>query len=72
MYWYRITSCYFGYLIMQLLWFFGVHGFSIMWGLISVFMDANLLWNTFNCMRKHGSFDGITQVAPNTLVMFMP
>lgn len=52
--------------LMQLLWFLGLHGFSIMWGLISViwlpiFMGQIELYN------KTGDLSLITQVAPNTI-----
>lgn len=53
-------------IIMQLLWFFGVHGFSIMWGLISV-LWMPIFYEHIQMYVETGSFDGITQVAPNTL-----
>ena len=51
---------------MQLLWFFGVHGFSIMWGLISV-LWMPIFYEHIQIFVETGSFDKITQVAPNTL-----
>lgn len=53
-------------LIMQLLWFFGIHGFSIMWGLISV-LWMPIFMEHIDIYLKTGSFETITQVAPNTL-----
>lgn len=53
-------------IIMQLLWFFGVHGFSIMWGLISV-LWMPIFYEHIQIFVETGSFDKITQVAPNTL-----
>lgn len=53
-------------IIMQLLWFFGIHGFSIMWGLISV-LWMPIFMEHIDLYLKTGSFDAITQVAPNTL-----
>ncbi len=53
-------------IIMQLLWFFGVHGFSIMWGLISV-LWMPIFYEHIQIYVETGSFDSITQVAPNTL-----
>lgn len=53
-------------IIMQLLWFFGVHGFSIMWGLISV-LWMPIFYEHIQLYVETGSFDSITQVAPNTL-----
>ncbi|MCI1856521.1 MAG: PTS transporter subunit EIIC [Sporolactobacillus sp.] len=53
-------------LIMQLLWFFGVHGFSIMWGLISV-LWMPIFYKHIQLYVQTGSFDAIKQVAPNTL-----
>ncbi|MGL5478529.1 MAG: PTS transporter subunit EIIC, partial [Clostridium sp.] len=52
--------------VMQLLWFFGIHGFSIMWGLISV-LWMPIFMEHIDIYVKTGSFDSITQVAPNTL-----
>lgn len=53
-------------ILMQLLWFFGIHGFSIMWGLISalwmpIFMEQVATY------AKTGSLDSIHQIAPNTM-----
>lgn len=53
-------------IVMQLLWFFGIHGFSIMWGLISV-LWMPIFMEHIDIYVKTGSFDSITQVAPNTL-----
>ena len=53
-------------IIMQLLWFFGVHGFSIMWGLISV-LWMPIFYEHIQIFVETGSFDKITEVAPNTL-----
>lgn len=53
-------------LIMQLLWFFGIHGFSIMWGLISA-LWMPIFMEHIDIYAKTGSFDAITQIAPNTL-----
>lgn len=53
-------------IIMQLLWFFGIHGFSIMWGLISV-LWMPIFMEHIDIYLKTGSFESITQVAPNTL-----
>ena len=52
--------------IMQLLWFFGIHGFSIMWGVISV-LWMPIFMDHIQTFVETGSFDSITQVAPNTL-----
>ena len=53
-------------IIMQLLWFFGIHGFSIMWGLVSV-LWMPIFYEHMEMYVKTGSFAGMTQVAPNTL-----
>lgn len=53
-------------IIMQLLWFFGIHGFSIMWGLISA-LWMPIFMEQIDLFAKTGSFDAITQIAPNTL-----
>ena len=53
-------------LIMQLLWFFGIHGFSIMWGLISVIWMP-IFMKDIDIYMKTGSLETITHVAPNTL-----
>ena len=53
-------------LIMQLLWFFGIHGFSIMWGLISA-LWMPIFMEHIDIYAKTGSFDAITQIAPNTM-----
>ena len=44
----------------------GVHGFSIMWGLISV-LWMPIFYEHIQIFVETGSFDKITQVAPNTL-----
>lgn len=53
-------------ILMQLLWFFGLHGFSIMWGVISA-LWMPLFMEQIDTFAKTGSFDSITQVAPNTI-----
>lgn len=53
-------------IIMQLLWFFGIHGFSIMWGVISV-LWMPIFMDHIQTYVETGSFASITQVAPNTL-----
>ncbi len=53
-------------LLMQLLWFFGLHGFSIMWGVISSIW-LPLFMKQIDTYAQTRSFDSITQVAPNTI-----
>ncbi len=53
-------------LLMQLLWFFGLHGFSIIWGVISSIW-LPLFMQQIDTFAKTQSFDSITQVAPNTI-----
>lgn len=53
-------------ILMQLLWFFGLHGFSIMWGLISVIW-LPIFMGQIDTFNKTGDFSQITQVAPNTI-----
>ena len=53
-------------IIMQLLWFFGVHGFSIMWGLISV-LWMPIFYEHIQLYVETGSFAAIKEIAPNTL-----
>lgn len=53
-------------ILMQLLWFFGIHGFSIMWGLISV-LWMPIFMEHIQLYIDTGSFDAIKEVAPNTL-----
>ncbi|MEG0276743.1 MAG: PTS transporter subunit EIIC [Coprobacillus sp.] len=53
-------------ILMQLLWFFGIHGFSIMWGLISV-LWMPIFMEHIQLYLEAGSFDVIKEVAPNTL-----
>lgn len=53
-------------LLMQLLWFFGLHGFSIMWGVISSIW-LPLFMKQIDTYASTHSFDSITQVAPNTI-----
>lgn len=53
-------------LLMQLLWFFGLHGFSIIWGVISSIW-LPLFIQQIDTFAKTQSFDSITQVAPNTI-----
>lgn len=53
-------------LLMQLLWFFGLHGFSIIWGVVSSIW-LPLFMQQIDTFAKTQSFDSITQVAPNTI-----
>ncbi len=53
-------------LLMQLLWFFGLHGFSIIWGLISAIW-LPVFMNHINLYSQTGNFASITEVAPNTI-----
>lgn len=53
-------------LLMQLLWFFGLHGFSIIWGVVSSIW-LPLFMEQIDTFAKTQSFDSITQVAPNTI-----
>lgn len=53
-------------LLMQLLWFFGLHGFSIIWGVVSSIW-LPLFMEQIDTFSKTQSFDSITQVAPNTI-----
>lgn len=53
-------------LLMQLLWFFGLHGFSIMWGLISVIW-LPIFMGQIELYSEKGDLSLITQVAPNTI-----
>lgn len=52
--------------LMQLLWFFGIHGFSIMWGLISA-LWMPIFMGQVATYAKTGSLDSIHQIAPNTM-----
>lgn len=51
---------------MQLLWFFGLHGFSIMWGLISAIW-LPIFMNHIEIYAKTQDFSAITEVAPNVM-----
>lgn len=53
-------------LLMQLLWFFGLHGFSIMWGVISA-LWLPLFLQQVDLFSKTQDVSLITQVAPNTI-----
>lgn len=53
-------------IFMQLLWFFGLHGFSIMWGIISAIW-LPLFMSHIEIYAKTHDFSAITQVAPNTI-----
>ena len=53
-------------LLMQLFWFFGLHGFSIIWGVVSSIW-LPLFMEQIDTFAKTQSFDSITQVAPNTI-----
>ncbi|GAA0744663.1 PTS sugar transporter subunit IIC [Clostridium oceanicum] len=53
-------------LLMQLLWFFGLHGFSIMWGVISS-LWLPIFMKHIDLYAKTNSFDAIKEVAPNTI-----
>lgn len=53
-------------LLMQLLWFFGLHGFSIIWGVVSSIW-LPLFMQQIDTFAKTQSFDSITQVAPNII-----
>lgn len=52
--------------LMQLLWFFGIHGFSIMWGLISA-LWMPIFTEQIAVYARTGSLDSIHQIAPNTM-----
>lgn len=52
--------------LMQLLWFFGLHGFSIMWGVISALWLPLFLHQVDIYSNTH-DLSLITQVAPNTI-----
>ncbi|MGL6108326.1 PTS sugar transporter subunit IIC [Romboutsia sp.] len=51
---------------MQLLWFFGLHGFSIMWGLISAIW-LPVFMNHIDIYARTQDFSAITEVAPNVM-----
>lgn len=53
-------------LLMQLLWFFGLHGFSIMWGVIST-LWLPLFLSQIDTFAQTQDYSLITQVAPNTI-----
>ncbi|MGL5347594.1 MAG: PTS sugar transporter subunit IIC [Peptostreptococcaceae bacterium] len=53
-------------MFMQLLWFFGLHGFSIMWGLISAIW-LPVFMNHIDIYAKTQDFSAITEVAPNVM-----
>lgn len=53
-------------LFMQLFWFFGLHGFSIVWGVVSVIWVPIFL-GQIDAYTATQSIEGITQVAPNTI-----
>lgn len=53
-------------ILMQLLWFFGLHGFSIIWGLISVIW-LPLFMEQIERYNQTADVSKITQVAPNTI-----
>lgn len=53
-------------LLMQLLWFFGLHGFSIIWGLVSAIW-LPVFMNHINIYSQTGDFSAITEVAPNVI-----
>ena len=53
-------------LLMQILWFFGLHGFSIIWGLVSTIWLPVFI-NHINIYAQTGDFSAITEVAPNVI-----
>ncbi len=53
-------------IFMQLLWFFGLHGFSIMWGLISAIW-LPIFMRHIEIFAKTQDFSAITEVAPNVM-----
>lgn len=52
-------------LIEQILWFLGLHGFNIVWGIVSAFWLPLFLGNVAKFAQTH-SFEGIS-IAPNTM-----
>ena len=61
-----LPSSYFSNYNYAIIMVLGVHGFSIMWGLISV-LWMPIFYEHIQIFVETGSFDKITQVAPNTL-----
>lgn len=53
-------------IFMQLLWFFGLHGFSIMWGLISAIW-LPVFMNHIEIYANTQDFSAIVGVAPNVM-----
>ncbi|MGL4976401.1 MAG: PTS sugar transporter subunit IIC [Cetobacterium sp.] len=54
-------------IVMQLLWFFGLHGFSIIWGVISPVWIPIFL-QQIDIFSQTQSFDSLTRIAPNALL----